>query len=169
MGHNWLNISSPQQDPAFVDCIFVARRAEHSLLLHAVLPSAAIKQLKRSAMLHQEAPDVRVESADTPAERLLLALEGMVEGVVPPLPVLASLIAALRTRQNLYAPSNLGQRIRDLAGMDVSAAWSKACTAQACMCILASACLHGCLHVPAPPHHTHGGTLCCVASCPCFC
>lgn len=72
-------------------------------------------------------------SADTPAERLLLLLEGLVEGVQPPLNVLAGVIASLRTRQDLYAPSNLGQRIRE-AGMDVSL--------DACFCCSANCDMH---------------------------
>lgn len=91
------------------------------MLLHAVLPQSAISRLKRSATLHEAA--IRSASdlnADTPAERLLSVLEGLLDGVTPPLPALVSLIAALRTRQNLYAPSNLGRRIRDVAGADVS-------------------------------------------------
>lgn len=98
-------------------------RAEHSLLLHAVLPESTLTHLKTTGALRALAHKSQTRSlnADTPAERLLSLLEGLVEGLEPPIDVLLSVIASLRTRQNLYAPSDLGQRMRD-AGMDVSSA-----------------------------------------------
>lgn len=50
----------------------------------------------------------------------MLLLEGLIAGVAPPLSTAASLLAALRSRQELFAPSNLKQRIQHAAGADVS-------------------------------------------------
>lgn len=67
---------------------------------------------------------------DTPAERLIRLLGGLLEGRAPPLQAVASLMAALRSQQDMYTPDNLTDRIRKAAGMDVSArlACMLACT-----------------------------------------
>lgn len=91
------------------------------MLLHAVLPSSAINRLKHTAALQQTSgKSITDMGSDTPAQKLLSLLEGLIDGMTPSLNTLASVIAALRTRQDLYAPTNLGQRIREAAGMDVS-------------------------------------------------
>lgn len=51
---------------------------------------------------------------DTPAERLLFLLGGLLEGRVPPTRSVASLMACLRSQQDLYRPQDLHHRIRQM-------------------------------------------------------